>query len=84
MTYHLRRLRLHGLIQRVPKSHRYLLTDFGLRVALFFTRAYARLLRPGLAIVLPAIPPAASRVRDSFDRLVAEMNRWCDRAMLAA
>jgi len=83
MTYDLRRLRLHGLIQRVPKSHRYLLTDFGLRLALFFTRAYARILRPGLAIVLPPTPPAASRIRDSFDRLVAEMDRWCDRAMLA-
>ncbi len=28
MTYDLRRLRLHGVIRRVPKSHRYL-TDFG-------------------------------------------------------
>ena len=26
MTYHLRRLRLHGLIERVPKSHRYRVT----------------------------------------------------------
>lgn len=84
MTYDLRRLRLHGLIRRIPKSHRYLLTDFGLRVALFFTRAYARLLRPGLAIVLPDTPPAASRIRDSFDRLIVEMNRWCDAVMVAA
>ena len=29
MTYDLRRLRLHGLIGRVPGSHRYQLTDFG-------------------------------------------------------
>jgi hypothetical protein len=26
-TYHLRRLRLHGLIARVPKSHRYRVTE---------------------------------------------------------
>lgn len=26
MTYHLRRLRLHGMIERIPKSHRYRLT----------------------------------------------------------
>jgi hypothetical protein len=32
-TYQLRRLRLHGLIQRVPKSFRYRVTDLGLRVA---------------------------------------------------
>jgi hypothetical protein len=43
MTYDLRRLRLHGLIHRIPKSHRYEVTAAGLRIALFFTRTYARL-----------------------------------------
>jgi hypothetical protein len=42
MTYDLRRLRLHGLIERVPKSHRYTVTDFGLRASVFLSRAYAR------------------------------------------
>jgi hypothetical protein len=45
MTYDLRRLRLHGMIERVPKTHRYQVTDFGFRVALFFTRTHARLVR---------------------------------------
>jgi len=53
MTYQLRRLRLHGLIQRVAKTHRYQLTDFGFRVAVFCTRTYSRILRPGLGLVLP-------------------------------
>lgn len=39
MTYDLRRLRLHGLIERIPGQHRYRLTDVGLRTALFFIRA---------------------------------------------
>src|SRR5260221_2032602 len=30
MTYNLRRLRLHGIIQRIPKSHRYDVTPAGL------------------------------------------------------
>jgi len=47
MTYQLRRLRLHGLIARIPKTHRYRLTSFGLRTALFCTRIYNRILRPG-------------------------------------
>jgi hypothetical protein len=51
MTYDLRRLRLHGMIERIPKSHRYRVTDFGFRAALFFTRTHARLYRPGLAEV---------------------------------
>jgi hypothetical protein len=37
ITYQLRRLRLHGVIDRLPKSHRYRLTDLGWRAALFFT-----------------------------------------------
>ena len=49
MTYHLRRLRLHGLIERVPKCHRYRVTDQGWRTILFCTRCHNRLLRPGLA-----------------------------------
>jgi hypothetical protein len=49
MTYQLGRLRLHGLIERVPRTHRYQVTARGLRIALFFTRVHARLFRPGLA-----------------------------------
>ena len=45
----LRRLRLHGLIERTPKTHRYRLTTFGLKTALFYTQAYQRLLRRGLS-----------------------------------
>ena len=51
MSYELRRLRLHGLIERVPKTHRYRLTSLGLQTALFYTRVYSRILRPGLALV---------------------------------
>lgn len=42
MSYHLRRLRLHGLIERIPKTHRYRVTDQGWRTALFCTRTYSR------------------------------------------
>jgi hypothetical protein len=40
MTYQLRRLRLHGLIERLPGTHRYQVTARGLRIALFFTRVH--------------------------------------------
>src|SRR3954452_12579365 len=53
MTYDLRRLRLHGIIERIPHSHRYRVTREGSRAALFCTRTYSRLLRPGLAQVIP-------------------------------
>lgn len=49
MTYDLRRLRLHGLIERIPRTYCYQLTELGRRLATFYSRLYARSLRPGLA-----------------------------------
>jgi hypothetical protein len=49
MSYQLRRLRLHGLIERLPQTHRYRVTDRGVRSATFVTRTYSCVLRPGLA-----------------------------------
>jgi hypothetical protein len=54
MSYHLRRLRLHGMIERIPKSHRCRFTDFGLRTALFCTRAWARIFNMITGFVLAA------------------------------
>jgi hypothetical protein len=84
MTYDLRRLRLHGLIERIPSTHRYRLTPFGLRTALFFSRSYARLLRPGLACLAPSTPNGHPRLRQAFDHLEQEIRRLCDREKLAA
>jgi len=50
MTYDLRRLRRKGLIQRVPHTNTYALTYDGIRVAVFYTKVYGRLLRPLLAV----------------------------------
>jgi hypothetical protein len=49
MSYDLRRLRLHGLIERIAKTQRYRLTPWGLKTALFYARVHNRLLRPGLS-----------------------------------
>jgi len=82
MTYHLRRLRLHGLIQRIPASHRYQVTEFGWRVAFFFTRTYARVIRPGLAHILPDAPPLNHILRLRFDQLDLAMKDWIAQANL--
>lgn len=84
MSYHLRRLRLHGMIERIPKTHRYRLTDFGLRTAMFCTRAWARIFRRGLAMTLPAASPVPNPIRRSFDTLTEQIYAWVDRAKLAA
>ncbi len=84
MTYDLRRLRLHGIIARIPHSHRYHLTPDGLRIALFFSRTYARLLRPKLAQIMPDAPPVKSALRAAFDRLESEIDVCCNEERLAA
>ena len=49
MTYDLRRLRHHGLITRIPHSHRYQVTDTGLSTARFLSVIHDRLLPTGLS-----------------------------------
>jgi hypothetical protein len=49
MTYDLRRLRMHGLIERIPGTFRYQVTDAGISRALFLTRLHDKFLRTGLA-----------------------------------
>jgi hypothetical protein len=68
MTYDLRRLRLHGIIGRVPHTNRYQVTTFGLQVAMFFTRTYSRLLRTGLSQICDPVP-VDTQLRRQFDRL---------------
>jgi hypothetical protein len=83
-TYQLRRLRLHGLIERVPHSFRYRVTAFGFRAALFFTRLYNRLLRPGLAAALPALRAVEAPFKRAFDRIDIEVNTCIKQAQFAA
>jgi Mn-dependent DtxR family transcriptional regulator len=61
MTYDLRRLRTHGLIEKIAHTHRYQVTDYGLHTAMFLTRVHERLLPTGLAQLTER--PAPHRLR---------------------
>jgi hypothetical protein len=84
ITYQLRRLRLHGLIERVPESFRYCVTDFGLRIALFFTRTYNRLLRPALVAALPTLGTVATPLQRAFNALTIQIDTTIRKAQLAS
>ena len=84
MSYELRRLRLHGLIQRLPKTHRYRLTDEGVRTALFYTRVYSRILRPAMAPIIPMAPADSPASMRRFHAAEAAVNSWCDEVHIAA
>jgi len=79
MTYDLRRLRAHGLIERIPGSHRYRVTDTGLHHAMLLTHVHTRVLQPGLAQLLDPAPPrptplrsAARAYQNALDQLTGE------------
>ena len=84
MTYHLRRLRLHSLIERIPGTHRYRVTRLGWHTALFCTRTYNRLLRPGLAQIVPIEVLDDSEFRRGFDQVDRVIDRWIEKRKVPA
>jgi hypothetical protein len=64
------------LLERIPGTHNYCLTRQGCRTTLFYTRAFNRILRPGLAQIVPASVPDHTALRRGFDRLDTRIARW--------
>jgi hypothetical protein len=65
ISYDLRRLRAHQIIQRIPHSRTYQVTAGGLSTALFFTRLTRRVIIPALAGIAGAGPPPGSPLRQA-------------------
>lgn len=84
ITYDLRRLRLHGLIERIPHTFRYRVTRTGLRSATFLTRVHDRVLRTGLAEITDPSPPAPTALRAADRAYQAAIDDLTRKAGLAA
>ena len=84
MTYDLRRLRLKGLIHRIPKTHRYTATSYGLKVAFFYAKLYLRILRPNWAALVPQNDALPRSLRAVLDQLDAEIQKLHEEAAIAA
>jgi hypothetical protein len=82
MTYDLRRLRLHGLIERIPRTNTYVLTPDGLRVAVFYTKLHGRLLRP--LVAAPDHPPAPPELRRALVTIDHVITGYVDNARLGS
>jgi hypothetical protein len=78
-SYDLARLRVNGLITRIPGKNRYRLTGDGLRFAIFYTKLHDRLLRPLLAANRPPAPPP---VRKALHTIDIHITQTIDRARL--
>ena len=74
-TYDLRRLRHHGLIERIPGKLAYTVTELGFRTALFYVHAYDGVVGPGLADILPEIKAAPSPIRKAMENLSKAWNQ---------
>jgi hypothetical protein len=83
-SYDLRRLRLHGLIERIPKTHRYRVTDTGLHHAMFLTRVHNRLIRTGTAQLADPDPPAPTPLRAAARAYNTALDDLTHQAGLAA
>jgi hypothetical protein len=84
LSYDLRRLRLHGILRRIEGSHRYRLTEDGLRIVLFFSRVQNRLIRPSLSRIMPQSRHDNSRIQKVFRSLDREIERSLKDAKIAA
>jgi hypothetical protein len=82
MTYDLRRLRLKGIIARIPGTNRYTVTTFGLRAALFYTKVQLRILRPGMAAMLEPADNIPLPLRRALQQIDKEISKMCDEARL--
>src|SRR6266508_3122777 len=84
MTYDLRRLRLKGVIHRIPKTHRYTATTYGLKVAFFYSKLYLRILRPQWNALLPENDHLPRPLRAALDQLDTEIKKLYEEAAFAA
>ena len=75
---------MHGLIERIPRSRRYRVTERGIRIALCYQRTYARVLRPALAAVFDRDPPRSNRLKRTVEVFDREIDRLWEGHELAA
>jgi len=85
MSYDLWRLRTNGLIGRIGKTHTYVLTPKGIRVCLFYTKTYRRIIDPLFAAAATgAQARAAPELRDALRTIDRAVSSFATEARVAA
>ena len=83
-TYDLRRLRLRGLIERIPRTRRYRVTEDGVRTALCYHRTHARVMKPAMSVSFDPETRSTARLRRVLDAFDNEIDRLWEGRQLAA
>jgi hypothetical protein len=71
-SYDLARLRLNGLITKLPDRNRYTLTPDGLAFAHIYTKVYDHVLRPLMALDAPNAAPELIAALHTIDQITTE------------
>jgi len=74
-TYDLRRLRAHGLIERIPRTHRYQVTPAGLTTAMLLARVHDRILQAGIATLRSATPAPLRHADRTYQAAIDNLTR---------
>jgi hypothetical protein len=74
-TYDLRRLRAHGLIERIPRTHRYQVTTAGLTTAMFLARVHDRILQAAMAALHTTAPTALRHADRAYQAAMDDLTR---------
>ena len=75
MSYDLRRLRLHGIIERIEGTHRYRLSAAGMKTTFLYSRLHLRALRPALSS-LHAQNHAPHPIQQTFHKLQRQIDHY--------
>ena len=81
MSYDLRRLRMKGVVARLPGTNTYTLTSDGLRIAVFYTKLHDRLLQP---LTAANNPPAPLRLRQALHTIDTYIDDYIGQSRIAA
>jgi hypothetical protein len=73
MTYDLRRLKTHHLIEKIPHSNRYHVTGQGLTDAMFLSAIYDRLLPTGLAELHTEFPAPIRAAAHTYQQAIQDL-----------
>jgi len=85
MSYDLWRLRTNELIERIGKSYTYVLAPEGIRICLFYTKSYRRIIDPLFAAAgTGAQARAAPQLRDALRAIDQAVSRFATEARMAA
>ena len=73
MSYDLRRLKTHGLIEKIPHTNRYQVTDDGLSDSMFLSAVHDRLLPTGLAELHTPFPASIRAATRNYRQAIEDL-----------